>query len=469
MSMGKTCPACGGQLAASQPGEGVGRESFSCDKCQGVSVSGETTRKLLGELGFDVKQFVQTLEKAKRSSTRPLTCPRCGKPCVAIDAKGVELDVCKECGGTWFDGGELYRVTGGKLGARPDGPGPKVGAAVGTKARTGADTTEEIVGVFEMWWDCGFCGTTALLGVTNRYCPSCGAPQDATRRYFPPAGKEQAVNTAFDGADRSCPNCQTPNGAKASCCRQCGAPLDEAARVRLLADQDRRAAMGAAQQQRPAAAKKMGLLPKLLMAGAGAMVLLIAVCVSWKKEVSVTVRNHHWSRQIEIEALSPKSDSAWCDSMPGDAYSVSRRKEQRSTKQIPDGQECHTKNVDRGNGSFERREVCETKYRSEPVYDTRCYYTVDRWQRERSVEAAGGLADSPRWPQLPPLRSGGCRGCEREGPHHETYVVELDSSEGKHYSCDKAENEWRALAEGKSFPMKVRVMTDGADCGSLHP
>lgn len=35
--------------------------------------------------------------------------------------------------------------------------------------------SESTEGVYEMFWDCAFCGTTALLGVTNRHCPSCGA------------------------------------------------------------------------------------------------------------------------------------------------------------------------------------------------------------------------------------------------------------------------------------------------------
>jgi hypothetical protein len=27
---------------------------------------------------------------------------------------------------------------------------------------------------YEMFWDCGFCGTTRLLGKTHRHCPGCG-------------------------------------------------------------------------------------------------------------------------------------------------------------------------------------------------------------------------------------------------------------------------------------------------------
>ena len=39
---------------------------------------------------------------------------------------------------------------------------------------------------YEMMWDCGFCGSSKLLGKTHRYCPGCGAAQDPSTRYFPP-------------------------------------------------------------------------------------------------------------------------------------------------------------------------------------------------------------------------------------------------------------------------------------------
>ena len=29
--------------------------------------------------------------------------------------------------------------------------------------------------VYEMLWDCAFCGTQKLLGLQHRHCPSCGA------------------------------------------------------------------------------------------------------------------------------------------------------------------------------------------------------------------------------------------------------------------------------------------------------
>lgn len=64
--------------------------------------------------------------------------------------------------------------------------------------------------------------------------------------------------------------------------------------------------------------------------------------------------------------------------MPSDAYNVFRYREVRSHKQVPDGQTCSTQRRDQGDGSYSTERVCYTNYRSEPVYDYRCHYTVLR-------------------------------------------------------------------------------------------
>ena len=56
---------------------------------------------------------------------------------------------------------------------------------------------------YEMLWDCGQCGTKGLLGLTHRHCPSCGAAQDPTRRYYPEAGAEVAADAhPYQGKDK---------------------------------------------------------------------------------------------------------------------------------------------------------------------------------------------------------------------------------------------------------------------------
>ena len=38
-------------------------------------------------------------------------CPECAAPLVAFELRGVEIDHCVDCGGTWLDAGELEMIT----------------------------------------------------------------------------------------------------------------------------------------------------------------------------------------------------------------------------------------------------------------------------------------------------------------------------------------------------------------------
>ena len=41
-----------------------------------------------------------------------LQCPKCNVPGFVVEYEGVELDMCPDCGGIWFDRGELDLVLG---------------------------------------------------------------------------------------------------------------------------------------------------------------------------------------------------------------------------------------------------------------------------------------------------------------------------------------------------------------------
>jgi hypothetical protein len=322
-----------------------------------------------------------------------------------------------------------------------------------------------VVGIYEVLWDCPHCDATELLGKTHRYCPNCGGPQDPAKRYFPPAGKETAASAQYDGADKTCPACQTPNGAKSHNCRHCGSPLDGAQEVGRVADRS-----SAAPKVPPAGAKspKRKLWPWVLGGVAALCCVFSGLAALWKKDVTVTVTRHTWTREIDVESMQAVQDDAWCDSTPGDAYNVSRRREQRSTNRIPDGEECHTRDVDRGDGTFERRQECKAKYREEPVYDDKCYFTVDRWRKARTERAQGqGTQPAPQWPTVRLGRTGSGLGAEREGPRRETYTLALQGQDGKAYSCSVPFSKWQAVSDGTEKPIQVGVLTGAADCDQL--
>lgn len=449
------CPRDATPLTSSANVFGPGTKAHVCGKCTGVLADWDTAQKFFESLGLSLTDL-QTLVgfAAAKKQTEPLACTSCGKGHLKpLVYKGIELDLCEACGAAWFDRGELKRITGGRLGADLE-----------AKAKPVEGETSTTVGVFEMFWDCGYCETKALLGKSNRFCPNCGAQQDASRRYFPPPGQEVAANHEYDGADKTCPACSTPNGAKAHHCRSCGSPLDGSAEVNRVADRSS-AAPNVAQA---AAAKKSPKLPWII---GGVIVALISFCLVamfWNKDVGVTVTAHSWERTIDVERMSAVSESAWCDTMPMGAYGVSRSREQRSTKEIPDGQTCTTRDVDRGDGTFERKQECRTRYRSEPIYDDRCRFTVDRWKVNRTAKVAGqGTVPAPEWPRVTLSRSGLSLGSEREGSRNEKYTLSLKGEDEKVYTCTVPAPKWNAIEDGHKKIIPIGVITGAADCEKL--
>jgi Zn-finger nucleic acid-binding protein len=456
--MSHLCPRDQIALTVTSDVFGPGASAQVCPKCVGVLAEWNVAQKFFESIGLhlgDLKTAVAE-SRARPHASSPGLCTVCGKASLQpFLAKGVEVDLCPECGTSWFDRGELARVSGGKLGqALSKGPQALWGERV------------EEVGVFEMLWDCAYCDTRGLLGKSNRHCPKCGAIQEAAHRYFPPPGQEVQANSEYDGADRTCPSCGTPNGAKSVHCRQCGSPLDGSSEVGRVADRVDRPSVSAASPKVASASRPPWVWGVLALA-----VLGIGVCgasLLWTRDARATVSDHNWTREIDVEALAPILASSWCDAVPGDAYLVSRKHEQRSTKQVPDGDTCGTRDIDRGNGTFQRVKECKPKYRAEPVYEDKCYYTVDRWQHSRSEKATGrGLDAPPVWPRVSLRATGLCRGCEREGARREKYTVSIRGPKGESWSCDVGEAKWRSLGNGVEVQVKVAVMGGGVRCESL--
>lgn len=325
--------------------------------------------------------------------------------------------------------------------------------------------------VYEMLWNCTACGTNALLGKSQRRCPNCGSPQDESKRYFPKAGEEVAVDGhRFEGADWTCGACTTPNGAAAAFCQNCGNGKDGNKSAALQADRIvKDGALVDNQAPAPAPAQPSRSKMPLVLGGVAVVVcLVVAVLVLVKKDVSVDVAGHVWTRTIGVERFEAVQESAWCDSMPGGAYNVSRSRQERSQRQVPNGEECHDRQKDQGDGTFKVSTECKPKYKSEPVYADKCSFAIDRWHRVREEVARGGLAQSPSWPALR-LRGGSGLGAEREAGRAEAYTLQLrDPKTGKQHDCGYAEPRWRSVADGSRHSLQVRLL-GGAVCDSLKP
>lgn len=51
-------------------------------------------------------------EKKKLKELHHMRCPKCGMQLVEIDFKGIKIDKCSHCSGSWFDAGEVETLLG---------------------------------------------------------------------------------------------------------------------------------------------------------------------------------------------------------------------------------------------------------------------------------------------------------------------------------------------------------------------
>lgn len=339
--------------------------------------------------------------------------------------------------------------------------------------------------VYEMVWDCKYCGQKKLLGLTHRFCAGCGGPQDPAARYFPPEHEKVAVaDHPFVGADVACPACKQPMSRNATCCTHCGSPIDKGVEVARRADvvlgpvgpYGQQAPAGAdafaAGRYGPDAPKKGFPVVLAIVLGLVAVVIIgVLVAIFWKREGVYEVAGHAWERNIAVERFETGRRTAWCDERPAGGREISRRREQRSTTQVKDGETCQTRKKDNGNGTYKEVRECQPKFRSEPVMGERCDFEVTEWRTARTLAEKGASPkDPPRWPVVTGLRAGACLGCEREGARTEKYTVRFVDSKTKKddgLSCDLPEAKWSKLEKGTRWKGKTRVVSGGVDCDAL--
>ena len=333
-----------------------------------------------------------------------------------------------------------------------------------------------------MLWDCGFCDTPKLLGLTHRHCPNCGAQQDPARRYYPSDADKVAVEDhQYAGRDKLCPACQGPVAAACTFCGHCGSPMDEAAQVKLRQQQRAQQGHYAEDNVKRAEAEHAGEQPapvaKPRRRRLGWVVLLVILAVVgalvyglcfWKKQAKLELTAHTWTRSVEIQEYSRVTESAWRDRVPANAEILRCRREKRSTRKVPDGETCTTKRRDKGDGTFEQINECRPKYREEPIHDDKCTYAVWRWTTRDTAKASGsGWNPEPAWPEvnLRGPRSG--PGAQREGNRRATYTIEVTDASGERHTCDVSEGKWRDYPQKAALVGEVGRMTGSLDCDSL--
>jgi Zn-finger nucleic acid-binding protein len=116
MTEERNCPRDGSELASRAVGSA---EILVCGMCHGLWISGYDMASLMRSPYESWKlPWVEKYRSDVRYVEDTIAC-LCAKhsPMETVTRKGVRVDLCPECGGLWFDGGELeefVRKRGGK-------------------------------------------------------------------------------------------------------------------------------------------------------------------------------------------------------------------------------------------------------------------------------------------------------------------------------------------------------------------
>jgi hypothetical protein len=350
-------------------------------------------------------------------------------------------------------------------------------------------------------WDCGTCGSAALLG-RDVVCPSCGTPRPQGTRFYLPEDADEIADSerlvqAGGGADWVCEHCASSARASDECCPGCGAPRGTSPTQSVadysLMDVPRGGAGGGTERRAfaappppPAPAARPSGLRGWAKRGVVAVLALLGWGYFRPREITATLAEKSWERSLEIEAYRTVRESGW--DVPTGGRPINQYRAIRSYRQELDHYEQRTRTVteqvqvgtrtytcgqrDLGNGYFEDRTCTEPEYESRsheesyqepiyrqvPIYGTKYDYDVERWVTDTVLVAQGTAddpadADAPAWPRT--------RQAERlrEGDRKEKYVLVFRDDRNRSYQREVPLEQYQALRVGT--PTRIRVNNAG--------
>jgi hypothetical protein len=124
--------------------------------------------------------------------------------------------------------------------------------------------------------------------------------------------------------------------------------------------------------------------------------------------------------------------------------------------------------VDRGDGTFEERQECTTRYRSEPIERPWCTYAIHRWKEIEVKRAQTEDGSEPPWPDTGVKPGPEQAGARREGARKEVFEVELTEPSGKKHTCAVGQALWKKLGKGAAAKGEVRARSGEIVCDSVR-
>jgi hypothetical protein len=301
-----------------------------------------------------------------------------------------------------------------------------------------ADAAEIALAKSKRAWKCGHCGK--VNDGADQNCDACGNPRDVE------SADKQFIAREYDPRDvpQNEDQIEDPNTES---------PTDNPAPTEVGYSSLTRNRLTAEELERKRKRRKIFKIVAISLAAIG----LVTFVLTWKKQIPVTVMGFAWERTVDIEKYGPHQESSW-SSPPTGAYAISTQQEIHHYDTRVVGRECHTEThsvvcgtTDNGNGTFsdrycdETEEVCVDQTVQDPVYETKYYYTIDRWGFDHT-EKATAQDHNPHWPSDAQTATNPSQ--YREGKKKETYTVKVARKSGKLESSDVPQRRWDKLKPG---------------------
>lgn len=326
--------------------------------------------------------------------------------------------------------------------------------------------------ILEGLWDCPYCKSTAIGGLT-KHCPCCGHPQDdGTKFYMGTAKKYLDADLAAQygqGADWVCPYCGSLNRVHFKYCTNCAAPKEEAQKDYFSSESEPQPVKASQPAAKPRPARR--ILPLLIILA----IILAGVVALRPRTVQSTITDTQWSRAIQVETEKTVQESGW--NVPAGARVYNQNTEihhyepvfdhyETRTRQVAedvyDGEDIHTNYVNNGDGTFTEETYTtpryrteyrtetykEPVYRQEPVYATKYYYDIERWFADRT-EQSGGHEDEPCWPEFTLAEN------ERESGRSEYYALTITDAKEHVYTVYLPQDRWKNYRIGDAVSITV--------------
>ena len=355
------------------------------------------------------------------------------------------------------------------------------------------------MGTIYGYWTCDYCG------VENRgdkyRCDGCGKTRGKDVEFYIHPKQSSAPNQRAPkskGPDWYCAYCDSLNSAAETKCRACGHERDRSSKDYFTLHPEEKGSRPYArdfaddtptEKREPTEDTEDGISQNLrnttsrppristILGAIGIIALIIVLMiVAFPYRTDATILDKTWERSVTVEQYRTFHESDWYVPAGGretDHYLDIHHYEQvldhyntvTRSREVPDGGHYEvTGYTNNGDGTFDevttyvtdyRTEYYteeEPVYRSEPVYQTKYEYDIERWAFDHT-ETTSGHSDEPYY--ATPESKVGFR--TNGSSEHYEIVVSCNNRFGKTIStsCSLDYNEWASLNVGDTIPVKI--------------